>query len=379
MQRIPAFLLILAGATAPATLGAQSCPPGAVLDSTGARLQGLVDSLARANPSISGISLAVIGRGGCMRFEGAAGVADRTTGARLTPAFTHRIASNTKTYVAAAAMRLVEDGRLSLDDRITQRLSTGHLAALRRDGYDVDRMTVRHLITHRAGIYDYAMDDRFIAATLARPTYRWTRSEQVDSAMAWGAPYGAPGEVYHYTDTGYLLLAEVIERITGQGLAPSLRSLLNFERLQLRATWLESLEPQPVTAGPRAHQYIGPQDTYGFDASVDLYGGGGLVATPMDMARFTRALLTGHVFRSPATLTTMKTTMGSSGAPRVYAAGLSGVRVGNAEGWGHSGFWNTWSYHFPAQDVTLAASVTEQTDRTVSRALLEQAAHVVFR
>jgi D-alanyl-D-alanine carboxypeptidase len=379
MRRIPAFLLILAGATAPAALGAQSCPPRAQLDSTSARLQRLVDSLSRANPTISGISLAVIGRGGCMRFEGATGIANRATGERLTPAHTHRIASNTKTYVAAAVMRLVEDGRLSLDDPITRHLSAGHLAALRRDGYDVDRITVRHLITHRAGIYDYAMDNRFIAVTLATPTHRWTRSEQVDSAMTWGAPYGAPGEVYHYTDTGYILLAEVVERITGQGLAPALRSLLNFERLQLGATWLESLEPQPATAGPRAHQYIGPQDTYGFDASVDLYGGGGLVATPMDMARFTRALLTGQVFRSPATLTTMQTTMGSSGPPRVYAAGLSGVQVGNVDGWGHSGFWNTWSYHFPAHDVTLAASVTEQTDRTVSRALLEQATRVVFR
>ncbi|MBK8245953.1 MAG: serine hydrolase [Gemmatimonadetes bacterium] len=134
------------------------------------------------------------------------------------------------------------------------------------------------------------------------------------------------------------------------------------------ATWLESCSrsPPPPAARPPVHR---PAGHHGFDASVDLYGGGGLVATPMDMARFTRALLTGHVFRSPATLTLMKTTMGSSGAPRVYAAGLSGVRVGNAEGWGHSGFWNTWSYHFPAQDVTLAASVTEQTDRTVSRAL----------
>lgn len=379
MRRIPTLLLILAGATAPAALAGQACPPQAALDSTRARLQSLVDSLSRAHPNVAGISLAVIGRGGCLRFRGAAGIANRATGERMTPEHTHRVASNTKTYVAAAAMRLIEEGRLSLDDRLTAHVAPAHLNALRRDGYAVDQITVRHLLTHTAGIYDYAMDERYFAGVQANPTHRWTRSEQVDSAVAWGSPYGAPGAVYHYTDTGYILLAEIVEHVTGLALAPALRSLLSFDRLQLKATWLESLEPKPATAGPQAHQYMGALDTFAFDPSMDLFGGGGYVATPMDMATFTRALLTGQVFKTPSTLTTMTTTMGSSGAPRVYAAGLSGVRAGGVNGWGHSGFWGTWSYHFPSHDVTAAASVTEQTDRVVSRALLEHVAQILLR
>lgn len=378
MRRIPTLGLLALLASPGTRAAAQGCPSAAARESTSIRLQALVDSLTRAHPSIPGISLAVIGPGDCWRFAGTAGVANRTTGEHLTPAHTHRIASNTKTYVAAAALRLIEERRLSLDDPITRHVSTRHLDALRRDGYDVAKITVRHLLTHTAGIYDYAMDERFMAATQAKPSHRWTRTEQVDSAVVWGAPYGAPGATYHYTDTGYILLAEIIERISGLALAPALRSLLDFERHGLHETWLETLEPVPPRAGPRAHQYLGALDTWGFDASVDLYGGGGLLATPMDMARFTRALLRGEVYTSTSTLETMLTTMGSSGPPRVYAAGIARVPIGREQGWGHSGFWNTFSYHIPGRDITIAASITQQ-DGAVTRALLMGVADVLFK
>jgi D-alanyl-D-alanine carboxypeptidase len=305
-------------------------------------------------------------------------VADKSSGDRLTPRHTHRIASNTKTYVAAAILRLIEDGKLGLDDPMPLRVSAPHVASLRRDGYAVDRITIRHLLNHSAGIYDYAMDERFVSAGTANPTHRWTRSEQLDSAMVWGAPYNAPGDAFHYTDTGYILLGEVIERITGKGLGESLRSLLHYDAIGLRDTWLETLEPMPKTAGPRAAQYMGDLDIRKMDASVDLYGGGGLAATPTDMARFTRALFVGGVFASPSTTTLMTTTRGPQG-PRSYAAGIAETKAAGASGWGHSGFWNTWSYHFPDRDLTLAASVTQQGNSAVSRALLEQAVATVLR
>jgi D-alanyl-D-alanine carboxypeptidase len=379
MHRIPvfAFLLSLVGGGILSQVPRPQCADNGTHARQGAHLLELLDSLHRAYPSVPGLSLAAIGPGGCLQWAGAVGVADRTSGAPLTPGHTHRIASNTKTYTAAAALRLMEDGRLTLDDPLTRHVAPAHLASLRRDGYAVDAITVRHLLTHTAGIYDYAMDPRYIASVEAQPTHRWTRSSQVDSAVAWGEPYGPPGTTFHYTDTGYILLAEIVEQVSGMPLAQAFRRLLSFERLGLKATWLESLEEQPPTAGPRAHQYMGALDTYAFDPSLDLYGGGGLAATPMDMARFTRALLTDGVFRRSATLQLMLTTTGST-APRMYAAGLSGVRIGDVAGWGHTGFWNTFSYHFPSKDVTIAASATEQGNGAVSRALLQGAARLLF-
>src|SRR5438445_8444189 len=131
--------------------------------------------------------------------------------------------------------------------------------------------------------------------------------EQVQFAMDHGAPYGQPGEVYHYSDTGYILLGEIVERVSGLSLAQALRSLLRYQRLGLRHTWLETLEPTPPGTADRAHQFMGEVDTYGFDPSLDLWGGGGLAATAGEMARFTRGLFVGGVYDRRTTLDTMLT------------------------------------------------------------------------
>ena len=88
-------------------------------------------------------------------------------------------------------------------------------------------------------------DPAYQAAVNADPAKRWTRLEQVRFAMDHGAPVGEPGAVYAYSDTGYGLLGEIIERATGAPLADAYRTLLDFEGLHLDATYLESLEPAP--------------------------------------------------------------------------------------------------------------------------------------
>jgi len=223
----------------------------------------------------------------------------------LRPDGTLRIASNTKTWVAAAVLRLVEDGKLDLDAPIERVLSPSSVATLRAGGYRPDAITVRMLLQHTSGVYDYASDESFIARVMQDPARRWTRAEQLQWAMTAGAPYGAPGEVFHYCDTGYILLGEVLEVVTGQPMPASIRSLLGFDRLDLRATWFETLEPEPAGAPSRLLQRSEGMDVARIDASVDLYGGGGLVSTLPEMARFYRALLQGEVFDKPSTLATM--------------------------------------------------------------------------
>src|SRR5262249_6096975 len=147
----------------------------------------------------------------------------------------------------------------------------------------------------------------FITAVLGGPSHRWTRVEQIQWAVDHGKPLAAPGRVFHYSDTGYILLGDIVERVTGMPLGTAFRNLLGYDRNGLFATWLEIIDPDPWMAGDRAHQYFGPTDPYGYDPSFDLYGGGGLAAPVREMALFTRALLTQRVYRSPATLRTMLT------------------------------------------------------------------------
>jgi len=344
---------------ASATAGqGNACPPSQVT-ALRASLQQLIDSVVKARPDIAGVSAHVDAPKRCLVWSGVAGVSDRATGAPLKPEQPHRIASNTKTYVAAAVLRLVEEGTLRLDAPIAGLLSGESVEVLRRGGYRPDAITVRHLLTHTSGIFDYAMSAPYQEVVNGNPTKRWTRAEQIRFAVDQGQPYGEPGSVFHYSDTGYILLGEIVERVTGQSMAVALRSLLGYARNGWTATWFETLEPAPAGGADRAHQYMGDVDTYAFDPSFDLFGGGGLAATPRDMARFTRALFEGKVYWKKETLDVMLTEPAVP-ASRNYRSGIYARDVEGVRGFGHTGFWNTFAFHFPEADLTVAASLTQQ-------------------
>jgi D-alanyl-D-alanine carboxypeptidase len=205
----------------------------------------------------------------------------------------------------------------------------------------------------------------FTQRVLGDPTHRWTRLEQLQSAMEWGEPYGAPGEVFHYCDTGYILLGQIIEDMTGESLGAGLRELLAYQRLGLSHTWLETIEPPPAGALDRAHQYFGSADTYGWDPSFDLYGGGGLVAPVGDVARFIHALFNDGIYAKAGTCDTMLTTLrsGEGSASDKERPYRMGIVVSQSEGlttYSHTGFWGTAAMHAPGLNATIAVAVTQQ-------------------
>jgi D-alanyl-D-alanine carboxypeptidase len=330
-------------------------PQSAAAQEPVAALQQALDADVAASASLPGELLHVHSPARGVDVSLAAGVADRATGRALGPHDGFRAASVTKTFTAAAILRLVEQGRLRLDDPITRHLPPEYEAALREGGYAVDSITVRQLLTHTSGIHDYATDERYYAAVLGDPMHRWTRLEQVRAAVEWGRPHFAPGAGYHYSDTGYVLLGEMIERRSWLGLGEAIRGLLGFERLGLDETYLETLEPAPAGAGEMSHPYFGEQDTRGWDPSFDLYGGGGIVTSAEDLARFYRALLRGEVFSDSATLRVMLTVPATNerapGGP--YAMGIQRIVLGGQACWGHTGFWGTAAHHCPDADVTV--------------------------
>jgi D-alanyl-D-alanine carboxypeptidase len=329
-----------------------------------ALLQRLVDRDVERYPGMPGRLLHVLGRG--IDVEVAAGVADRPTGEPLTPGSRFRIASVTKPFVAAAALRLHEDGELDLDQPIEKLVDDETVAELRRGGYRPDAITTRHLLTHTSGVYDFAADaygpptdDGYVAACLADPSRRWTRIEQLRFAIDHGRPYGEPGAVFSYSDTGANLVGEIIERLTDRSMGAAIRELVGFEPLGLRHTYHESVEPEPADLPPIAHQYEGDFDVWRYDPSVDLWGGGGLVSTCADLARFFRALLR-DVFRQPETLATMCTLPNRPPANEEDAgeAARTGMFLVRHEAnehvlWGHGGYWGTSVATCPDLDLTV--------------------------
>jgi D-alanyl-D-alanine carboxypeptidase len=361
-------------ATRPAT-----CRPDTAVES---RLQRVVDSAFAARPDARGIALHVIAPARCLDRSFVAGVADPATRAPVVAATPVRIASNTKTYVAAAVLRLVEDGRVGLDDPIERHVSAEHVALLREGGHDPAAITVRHLLSHTAGLPDHAQDDEgFLHVIVRDPSRRWTRTDQIRLMVTRGRRLSAPGTAFSYSDTGYLLLGELLERVTGQTMAAALRSLLAYDRLGLSSTWLETVEPVPAGVAPRAHQFAGPIDTHDWSPTIDLYGGGGLDATARDMAHFTRAVYTGAVFRRPATLALLESSpvVQPPTSRMLYGIGTIRRTIDGTRILGHSGYWGTTSLHAPERDVTVAAYVLQNATFRPVTTVLEREALVAVR
>jgi len=166
---------------------------------------------AQAHADVPGVCLVVSLQGAQFHFADAIGLANRENGEALTARHPCRLASNTKTYVAAGILRLWEKRELKLDRSIRHYLHPLSGLALKQGGYETEAITIRHLLTHTSGIYDFCSTQTYVreAENAAKV---WTRLEQLQLAMAEGKPYGKPGAVYRYSDTGYNLLADIVER-----------------------------------------------------------------------------------------------------------------------------------------------------------------------
>jgi len=289
------------------------------------------------------------------------------TAPRLAGTEGFRIASITKTFVAATVLRLHEDGRIDLEAPITRFLPKEWMDLLVTDGYTPEAITVRHLLSHTSGLADAAQAPQFIAAIKANPATQWTREGDVADLVAWTDPVGKPGEKFSYSDTGYVMLGAIVEHVTGQTLPKAVRTELQLDRLGLPDTYWERYEP--ANGRVRAHQLYEGLDTYAWDPSMDLYGGGGLVATPADLTVFFDALLGGRVFRKPGTLALMQS---AAGLPKEspYRLGLFEMPMGGTRTWSHSGFWGTLVVREPVSGRTIAGAVTDRSAYPVLRDLV---------
>ena len=331
-------------------------------------LQRLADSLVAARPRLPGLIIAVRSRKLARTWSVAAGLSDSARKIPLRSEQPMRIASNTKTYVAAALLRLVEEQRLALSDPLRKHLPAHLDQLLRRDGYDTDAITIEQVLSHRAGFNEHPAVPSYAARLRTDPRYRWTREEQLHWLVDSLNPVGPPGAQFRYSDSGYTLLGAIIERYTNQPLGPAVRRLIDFDTLGLRATWWETMESVPTPTTPRAHQYLAGFDSYTIDPSFDLYGGGGIVASMADLAQFMASLLEGRVFSQPATLDTMLAPRSTEMAG--YGLGIFGTNVRGVKGYGHSGFWGTTAMVFPDPGITIAISVTEQSELRLSPAIM---------
>lgn len=320
------------------------------------KFQSVLDrELSDNNP---GISVSISSPLKNIYWSGAAGYSDRDKKIRLHPDQTFRIASVTKTFVAATILRLWEDKRLSLDDPITMYISERHFEILKKGGYSPDKITIRHLLTHSGGLSEHTQSEKY-RIDFMKTLHVWTRTEQINDLITYSKPFGSVGENFKYSDSGYVLLGEIIEKITGKSMGDAISEQLKIKKLGMKDTYMEEFNGD--FTGKRIHQYYEGVDTYNFHPSLDYYGGGGLLSTTADLNRFYLSLFQHKIFHYKATLDTMLTpVIYKTKQPMDYRMGIWQTEVNGMKAYTHSGFWGTQVMFIPEINTAISANYSQR-------------------
>ena len=329
-------------------------------------VRGCIDACLEGHPNVPG--MIVDARGPDADVCVAAGFADRDHLEPMTFAHVFRIASNTKTFVAAASMRLVETDAFRLDDAIETMLP-GDVRSVLSSRYDLSAITIRMLLQHTSGIasHDTGSHDgwsAFLERVRRDPTHQWTALEQIEFSVEHFPPTHAPGAAMQYTDTGYVVLGQLLEHITNARLASLVREHCRFDALGLGSTWWERYESAPSPLPPRARVQMNDEDWEPVDCSIDLHGGGGLVSSVRDLTTWWRALFRDEVLQADNRALMLSPLAPSDETHGDAGLGLFSRSVAGRTWWTHSGYWGSIVLHDPTADLTITAFRNQSELRT---------------
>jgi len=321
----------------------------------------LIEQFLTTAPGAPAVCVAVDGPDG--RTAVARGLADSASGAPMTTNHAVRIASCTKTFVASTVLDLADRGLVHLDQPAIEVVAP-EVASLLAEHDHGRTITVRQLLQHRSGLVDHTETEEW--AEIRRSSGRsheWTAADQLALATRSPALF-APGTAFSYSDSGYVLLGLIIEHLSGSSLAAAIRATCRFDDLGLASIYWERVEHTPPGL-VRAHQYVDGEDTFAWNPTIDLFGGGGLVAAMPDLARWWTALFDGSVHEHlPLQTVDPQPSIGPDRSD-------TGVRIGlgmflfeldGIEFWEHSGYWGLSTLHVPAMRTSVAFVVTGRGD-----------------
>jgi D-alanyl-D-alanine carboxypeptidase len=286
--------------------------------------------------------------------------------------FHYRVASVTKTFTASAIMLLDQQGKLKIDDFVTATIPGKNSPYLPDSStYAIpykNLITIRQLLSHRAGVFDITNDQvptssnaiyagkyypQYIISDLNEPDHQFTFDELVGVVALNQLSYWAPDADYHYSNTGYTLLAMIIERVSGKSYDQFITE--NFIiPMGLNATSAPRSSSDRTIPSPylRGYSNLGA----GFlETTEDNMSGnvaeGNIIGTPADMARWIKSLLTGRGPLTKEQITRMTTV--SAGSTTKYALGIASYTdIGMGHTGAHQGFMNLVVYN-PQDDLTM--------------------------
>ncbi|WP_394830227.1 beta-lactamase family protein [Pendulispora rubella] len=248
-----------------------------------------------------------------------------------------RVASVTKTFVATVVLQLVGEGKLSLEDTV-ERWLPGVVAG---QAYDGNAITVRQLLQHTSGIYDYVRDDdlqKYLAEDFARALYDQTSPEALVAIAMKHPPNFEPGQGWGYSNTNYLLAGMIIKVTTGHDWSNEVLQRI-VEPLELKHTFVTSSDPALPMPHARVYMRVNegaaPIDTT--ENTLEHTADSAIISTTTDLNRFYRALVTGKLLRDQE-LAQMQRTV-----PMPESEGPAGTRAGLGIFWTPTvcgGYWH---------------------------------------
>ena len=369
MKRALAVLLVLAAVLpvlTPSRLPAQT--PVTASAPIDVRVQAKLDSAWKSG-KFPGATLGIaFADGKTLAF--AVGMADTTTHEAMKPTSLMPQGSVGKTYVAAVALQLVNEGKLALDAPVSRYLG-------KEPWYhrlpNAETMTVRQIMSHTSGLVRYEFDDRFLADLLKNPYRKWKVEEQVAYLFDKPPPFPA-GQGWDYSDTNYLVLGLIIERLTGHKLNDEI------QRRAIRPAGLRETIPNDKPELPIVQGYAGADNPFGGDVMM-VNGrmtmdpafegaGGGWSSSAVDLARWAKKLYEGSIVPAARIAEAVRGVPAQLGPEVRYGLGVIIWPSPRGPVWGHSGYFPgyiTEMRYYPDAKIALALQMNTSVPRAFGR------------
>ncbi len=326
-----------------------------------AAFQSVIDKYTMAG--LPGIAILIRDKNGL--WVSASGKADIEEGISMKPCIISKGASTTKTFIAVLTLLLAEEGKLDLDDKIKKWLPSKVIDEVKNTG----ESTVRMLLNHTSGIADIIDDQGFYLAVLNNPSYNWT-SEELIKYVYGDDPIFSPGTDVEYSNTNYLLLAMILDNVTGKNHSIAVREYI-LNPLKLQNSYYFWHDPVPPNT---AQGYF---DFYNNGTILNLTnyntgsgnGYGGMYTTVYDLQIFIEALVRDKKILREESLNQMLTFTKTD--DDYYRANGLGIfkdfleRAPDQFGYGHRGRdlgYTADMYWFPNQDMTMTYLINYGTD-----------------
>jgi CubicO group peptidase (beta-lactamase class C family) len=304
--------------------------------------QRLYQGWTTITPGLRGVSIAILTRDDSLYTASVGVSAGGQNAPALDATYRFRVASVSKVFAAALILKLVEQGRLRLDDRLTDHWPDCPVP-------NAGKITIRQLLSHTAGVFDHLNAAAFWNDPDNIPSKVWTLDEILQFAVRNG-PLFEPGTSYAYSNTGVCIVGGMVERILGMRYAEAVeRYLTGPARLP------DTLYDDFSTSGNRIPKLAESISAYGYHASAAC-AAGAMVSSPTDMARFGR-LVYGGRFLSASSTSAMTQDLGKAVGGDSYGLGTRLWTRSGIAYYGHTGAlmdYRSILMYVPSGDLTIA-------------------------